>query len=204
MLLQELNQLAGFRSLGEVQSQVTGVLLQRVSLGQIAQAGDADITAHLLQHLVVTFRPYLIKYNSSHTDIRSEAHKPRQKGRHGVCCRTGIDHQHDGDVQHACYLCRGTLVAVVAVEESHHALHHADVSIGSVVAEELTDVTGCSHEGVEVDTGTSAYCLVKLGIDIVRSTLKGLYLVSLLHQQCHEPSGNGCLARATRRGCYQK
>ena len=129
--------------------------------------------------------------------------KPIEQRGHRVGGTLGIDHQHDGDVQHPCYLGRRAAVAIVAVVEAHHALNDAYVGILTVVEEEFADVFGCGHKRVEVDAGPAAHRLMELRVDIVGAALKRLHRVALMHKQRHQPPGNSGLARAAGWRCYE-
>ena len=170
----------------------------------MAQTRDAEVVAHLLEHLEVLLRSHLVKDDASDADILPEVDETREECCHRVGCRLGIDHQYHRDIQHACYLIRGTPLTIVTVEESHHPLHDADIGIGTIVREELAHMFWRGHEGIEVDAGSAAYRLVEFRVDIVGSALEGLHLIAFPTEQSHQSSGNGCLARAAG-GCrYQK
>ena len=123
---------------------------------------------------------------------------------HRIGCRMGIDHENDGQTKHTGYLVGRAPPTVVAVEESHHALDDAHVGIGTIVPEQMADMLFRGHERIEVDARPSADTLVKLRVDVVGSTLEGLHPVALAAEECHQSAGNGCLARARCRCCYQK
>ena len=201
-----------------VEPQITRALFQRSILRQIAQAGDIQVVAHLAQHLKVPLRSHLIIYNACNAEIaplpeggcrrlrggRLEMNEARQQGCRRVSRTLRIDHQHDGDIQHSGYLIRGTLVAIISVVEPHHPFHDANIGIFTIMPEEFADVLWGCHKCIEVDAGSAADCLVELRVDIVRAALEGLYLIAFFGEQCHQPSGNRCLARAARRSRYEE
>ena len=163
-------------------------------LGQIAKTGYVEVVAHLLEHLVVPFTSHLIEYYASNANILAEIDETLQQWRHRIGGTLGVNHQHDGDVQHAGNLCAGALVAVVAVEESHHTLNDTHVGILTVMVEEFADVLRRRHKRVEVDAGPMAHRFVELRVDIVGPAFERLNAIAFLRQQRHQPSGNSRLA----------
>ena len=150
------------------------------------------------------FGAYLIKYNACKAHVLIEMEEALQQRSHRIGSTPGIGHQHDGDIQQLSNLRRRTPVAVVAVEQPHHTLHDADVSPLGIACKDLAHMLVRGHERIEVDAGSSAYRLMKLGVDIVWAALEGLYPQSLPGQQLHQPPGNSRLARATHRCCNQE
>ena len=139
---------------------------------------------------------YLIIYNTRDADILAEVEEAIEQRCHRIGCRTGIDHEDDGQTEHTGYLVGRTPPAIVAVEQSHHALNNAHVGIGSITPEQLSDMLVRGHERIEVDARPSADTLVKLRIDVIGATLEGLHPIALAAEECHQSAGNGCLARA--------
>ena len=130
--------------------------------------------------------------------------KAIEQRRHRIGGTLSIHHQHHRNIQHAGYLGRRAPVAVVAVKESHHAFDNADISIVAIVPEEFTHMLWRRHEGVEIDRRSPAHRLVELRVNVIRSALEGLHTIAFLPEQRHQPPGNGRLARAAGRCCYEK
>ena len=61
-----------------------------------------------------------------------------------------------------------------------------------------------SHEQVEIHRRSATYRSVKHSVDIIRSALEWLHLISFSRQQCHKSYGYRCLARSRRGSRYHK
>ena len=147
---------------------------------------------------------HLIIYNTSDADILTEIDEARNECCHRIGCRLRIDHQHHRDIQYSRYLVGRALFTVVAIEETHHSLDNADVSILAIMVEELTNMLWSRHKGIKVDTGSATDSRMELRVDIVWTTLEGLHLQTFGCEECHQSPDNRRLARATGWGCDKK
>ena len=124
----------------KIQPQVAATHFQFRPLGQAAQTADAHLVGHLAEHLGVALAAYLIKYHARVREAGAEPQEALQQGRHRVGRRTGIHDEYNGQIEDAGYLGRRAAVAVVAVEQPHHALHDGHIGVGRVAPEQFPQV----------------------------------------------------------------
>ena len=197
MLLQQADQCVCFRHLGKVKSQVTRTLFQVAMIGQETKTLQSDVITHLAQHPFMAFRTNPVENHTADVHILPEMDKTGKQSRQRVGRPLGIDHQHDRQAQCPCDFRRGTEVAVIAVEKSHHTLNDTHIGVFPIMGEKTLHMLWRGHKRVEVDARSAADLFMELGVDVVGTAFEGLHLLPLGNEQRHQSPGNGGLARAT-------
>ena len=158
----------------------------------------------MLKHGEVTLGTHTVENHTADVDILAEIDKARNKCRHRIGRRLGINHQHDRQVKHSRNLGGRASVTIIAVEKAHHTFNNTHIGILAIKVKQFPHMPGRRHKSIEINARPATYRRMKLGVDIIRPALKRLNTIPLEGEQRHQSPSNRRLARATSRRRYHK
>ena len=163
---------------------------------QDAEDGDVQGGYSFAEHAFVGRGADAVQDHTSDPQLRVEGRVPVHHGRDRPRHRRGVYHEEDRGFEELRDVGgRGVLPGpALAVEETHHALHHRDVCAARAVGEEPGNELGAGEEGVEVTAWAAGSEGVVGGVYEVGADLEGGDAEAFAGQSGHQTGRDGGLA----------